>query len=283
VLGAKLGLPVALAAPSLGTMYDAPAIPKGARALVVGISQSGRSPDVVGVLEAARDAGAPSVAITNDPASPLAEAADVVIDLAAGPERSVAATKTYTTSLAAVAGLAVELGRDPGARRALATVPDAVERAIALAFEDVDRLDADAIGEHLVTVGRGFNLATAMEIALKVRELTGVVGEGFSPPDLIHGPIAATGPATTALLVAPDGLVRDSVLDAGDALRGRGARTLVLGEGDDAALRLPPGLREWLSPIVAVVPGQVLALHEAARRGRAIDAPVGLTKVTETR
>ena len=282
LIGARLGIPVALAAPSLTTMYDAPAVPHGASALAMAISQSGQSPDVVGVLESARAAGVPTLAVTNDAASPLAAAADAVLELGVGPERSVAATKTYTASLAVVAALVARLGDDAAAAAALDGAPELVARAIDLAFAGAGALDADHGAPHVVVVGRGFNYATALEIALKLRELTGTVAEGFSPPDLMHGPIAAVGPGTRALVVAPPGRVRDSVLEAAAALRERGARCIVLDDAGDADLRLPPGVPEWLSPLVAVVPGQVLALRWAQLRGRVVDAPPGLTKVTET-
>jgi glutamine---fructose-6-phosphate transaminase (isomerizing) len=282
LIGARLGIPVALAAPSLTTMYDAPAVPPGARALVIAISQSGQSPDVVGVLESARAADVPTLAITNDATSPLAAAADAVLDLGVGLERSVAATKTYTASLAVVAAFVARLGEDARASAALDDAPELVERAIDAAFDRVAALDAHHEAPHVVVVGRGFNYATAMEIALKIRELTGTVAEGFSPPDLLHGPIAAVSPGTRALVVAPQGRVRASVLEAARALRDRGAASILIDDSRDADLQLPPDVAEWLSPLVAVIPGQVLALRWAQIGGHVVDAPPGLTKVTET-
>jgi glucosamine--fructose-6-phosphate aminotransferase (isomerizing) len=268
LLGERLGLPVALAAPSLESLHGAGAVPRGTGDLVLGISQSGRSPDVVGVLSAARAAGTRTAAITNDAGSPLARTAELVVELGVGAERSVAATKTYTGSLAVLAAAVAELQGDDAVRE----LPWLVAEAVDAAFAAAGPASAPA---HVVVVGRGYNLATAMEIALKVRELSGIVAEGFSSADLMHGPIAAVGPETLALLVAPPGAARASVLDAADALRARGARTL--------EPALPPGVPEWLSPIVAVVPGQVLALRLAALAGRDADAPAGLAKVTETR
>jgi glucosamine--fructose-6-phosphate aminotransferase (isomerizing) len=282
LIGARLGIPVALAAPSLTTMYDAPAVPRGASALVIAISQSGQSPDVVGVLESARGADVPTLAITNDATSPLAAAADGVLDLGVGLERSVAATKTYTASLAVVAAFVARLGEDSAASAALDDAPGLVERAIDAAFDGVPALDAHHVAPHVVTVGRGFNYATALEIALKLRELTGTVAEGFSPPDLLHGPIAAVTSGTRAVVVAPRGRVRASVLEAARALRDRGAACILIDDSDDADLRLPPDVAEWLSPLVAVIPGQVLALRWAQIGGHVVDAPPGLTKVTET-
>jgi len=282
LFGERLGLPVALAAPSLESLYGAAAVPRHGDGLVIGISQSGRSPDVVGVLAAARAAGAPTVAITNDADSPLARAADFLLELDVGPERSVAATKTYTASLAALAALVTELRDDDRDRAALPRVPALIQRALDDAFATVEALDQHARAPHVLTVSRGYNYATAMEIALKVRELTATVAEGFSSADLMHGPIAAIAPGTPAVVLAARGKALSSVLETADALRQRGAQPILIAEPPNADLPLPPGLPEWLSPLVAVVPGQVLALRRAVVGGHAIDQPAGLTKVTET-
>lgn len=315
VFGERLGLPVALAAPSLESLYSAGAVPRGPGALVIGISQSGSSPDVVSVLDAARTAGTPTVAITNDGGSPLANAAETVIELGVGVERSVAATKTYTASLAVIAALAAALrdgtgpdggpaggsgGGDTESLRRVRALPALVEQVIADAFAAVDPvLDAAAgvtggavpgaspgtaagVASHVVVLGRGYNIATAMEIALKVRELTGTVAEGFSTADYLHGPIAAVPPGTLAVAVAPAGRAHASVLDTVRTLRERGTRSLIIGESPDAAFPLPPHLPEWLSPVVAVIPGQILALRMAERAGRTVDRPEGLQKVTRT-
>jgi glucosamine--fructose-6-phosphate aminotransferase (isomerizing) len=282
LFGDRLALPVALAAPSLETLYGAAAVPHRGEALVIGISQSGRSPDVVGVLAAARVAGAPTVAITNDADSPLAHAADLLLELGVGPERSVAATKTYTASLAALAALVAELREDERDREALLRVPSFVRRAVDGAFAAVEALDEHAGAPHVLTLGRGYNYPTAMEIALKVRELTATVAEGFSSADLMHGPIAAVAPGTPAVIVAPRGKTLASVLETTAALRHRGAQPILIAEPPDADLPLPLGLPEWLSPLIAVGSGQVLALRRAIVGGHAIDQPAGLTKVTET-
>lgn len=282
LFGERMGLPVALAAPSLETLYGAAAVPRHGEALVIGISQSGRSPDIVGVMTAARAAGAPTIAITNDGGSALADAADFLLELDVGPERSVAATKTYTASLAALAALVTELCDDEAGRDDLRRVPSLIHRALEDAFATVDALDEHADAPHVVIVGRGYNYATAMEIALKVRELTATVAEGFSSADLMHGPIAAVAPGTPAVIVAPRGRALASVLETAAALRRRGAQPILIAEAPDADLPLPPGLPEWLSPLVAVGSGQVLALRRAVVGGHAIDQPAGLTKVTET-
>jgi glucosamine--fructose-6-phosphate aminotransferase (isomerizing) len=282
LFGERMGLPVVLAAPSLESLYGATAVPRHGEALVIGISQSGRSPDIVGVVAAARAARAPTIAITNDGGSALAHAADFLLELDVGHERSVAATKTYTASLAALAALVAELRGEEADRGALRRVPSLLQRALDDAFAAVGALDDHADAPHVVTVGRGYNYATAMEIALKVRELTATVAEGFSSADLMHGPIAAVAPGTPAVIVAPRGKTLASVLETTAALRHRGAQPILIAEPPDADLPLPLGLPEWLSPLIAVGSGQVLALRRAIVGGHAIDQPAGLTKVTET-
>lgn len=287
LLGARLGLPVALAAPSLTSIYAEESRLRLADGLVIGISQSGRSPDVVGVLQAARASGSLTVALTNAPGSPLADCADFVVPLRAGEERAVAATKTYTTSLAALAALTAGLAGAADDLAALRAMPAAVAAAVDLAFADVPALDEHADARHVLTLGRGVNLATAFEVALKVRELCAVVAEGFSPADLMHGPIAATASGTPVLVADLAAPARRSLEEAAQALEARGAAPAVITDrpelaGDRPVLRTPAGLPEWLTPLAAIVPGQVYALRQAALRGLDLDQPVGLTKVTTT-
>lgn len=282
LLGERLGVPVALAAPSLESLYSAHAVPRAGDGLVIGISQSGRSPDIISVVAAARDAGAPTLAITNDADSPLAGTADLVMDIGVGVERAVAATKTYTASLAALAAVVTELRDDDADRSALNDVPALVAQTIDDAFRHAAELDSYATAPHILSVGRGYNYATALEIALKVRELTATIAEGFSAADLLHGPIAAISSGTPAIVVAPTGPARKSTLETSRTLEARGVEPLIIGATPDASLPLPNNLAEWLSPIVAVAAGQVLALRWALVGGHPPDAPRGLTKVTET-
>ncbi|MBW0101076.1 SIS domain-containing protein [Pseudonocardia sp. KRD291] len=281
LLPLRTGLPVGLAAPSLSTVYGRAPDVRGAT--VVAISQSGASPDVVAVLADARAQGCPTVAITNDPGSALAAQADHVLDMATGPERSVAATKTYTASLLGVALLALAMGApddEPEALRELAALPSRIAEAIRPA-------DAAAVAQRLsgltraVAVGRGLNLCTAHEAALKITELTRALVIPYSPADLRHGPIAAVGPDTPVLLVAPDEPASASVRDLVPALRERGAPVVVLGPGAD--LPVPAEVPGWLSPLVCAVPAQALAWQLAVTRGVDIDHPGGLSKITTTR
>jgi len=289
LFGAHNRLPVALATPSLYGLYRRP--PRLDGALVIGVSQSGTSPDVVGVLAEASAQGRPTVAVTNTPGSPLAAAADHLLAMHAGEELAVAATKSYVNSLGALALLSAGLEGDPARVEALRRVPAALDRAIAdssgAAGRAAARLLADA--PACAVVARGFNHATAFEVALKVTELTGTLAAPFSGADLLHGPIGAIGAGFPVLLVAPSGAVLPQLLEVQAALRERGARVLAVADdpavlaGAAERLLLPAGVPEWLSPLVAVAPGQVVAIELARLRGLDLDHPSGLSKVTSTR
>lgn len=287
LFGALNRLPVALATPSLFSIYCTP--PQLRDALVMGISQSGQSPDIVAVLEEGQRQGAPTLAVTNDPDSPLAARADYVMPLHAGEERAVAATKTYTAQLTALALLSCSLGDDPDRLEALRRVPLAVEGVL-----DREELIADAAEryrymETCVVLGRGYNYATAFEIALKLKELNYLIAEPYSSADFMHGPIAVIGSGFPALVVAPNGKMFDTMRDFTLELKSRGAELLIISDRQDllaeavTPLPLPESVPEWLSPIVAIVPGQLFALHLTLTKGYDPDQPQGLQKVTITR
>jgi glucosamine--fructose-6-phosphate aminotransferase (isomerizing) len=285
VLGRLCGLPVALAAPSLHTVYDAPM--RYADGVVLGISQSGASPDVVAVLDAARVQGCVTVAITNDPGSPMAAAATHVIPLQAGVEASVAATKTYTTSLAAVAALAAGIAGDDDRRSELAGAADAMERQLTRTAGIDEAAAATPEWQRLAVIGRGANYATAFEAALKIKELAAIAAEPASPADFLHGPVAMLDPGFPVLAVLPSDPAGAALRDVLAAAHRRDADVTVIA-GDDYApapgerkLSVEPG-PEWLSPLCAVVPAQLLAVAAAERRGVDVDRPVGLQKVTRT-
>ena len=287
LLGRAHRVPVMFATPSLYTIYNQP--PRLDGALAIGISQSGASPDVVAVLAEAREQGRPTLALTNDVESPLAKTAEVVLPLEAGEEHAVAATKTYVNSLGAVALLFAEMSNDTAARDELSGMPDALARQIELSLDDPPPLDEyrDAVG--LTVVARGVNYGTGFEIALKIRELSGLVTEAYSPADLMHGPIAAIQPDWPVVVVAPSGPARPSVEEIVPPLRVRGARLVAISDVRAVLRRartkllLAPGVPEWLSPLTAVVPGQVTALRLTRLRGLDLDHPAGLRKVTLTR
>lgn len=290
LFGVRLGLPVALATPSVLSLYGAE--PRFGRALVIGISQSGASPDIVGVVAAARRQGVPSVALTNEPSSALARAADHVIDLGAGPELAVAATKTYTAELLTLAILGAALGQegDPlGADPALADVPAAIEEA--LATEDEAGSIATELAPHdaCVVVGRGFEYATAREWALKLKELAHVVADPYSAADFRHGPVALIGDGFPVLAVARSGAAAADLEALIRRLRDElSADVVVLSDRADLralgrrSLPLPVALPEHLGPIASIVPGQLLALHLTEARGLDPENPRNIAKVTET-
>jgi glucosamine--fructose-6-phosphate aminotransferase (isomerizing) len=304
ILGARNGLPVALAVPSLETLYGAS--PQYGNALVVGVSQSGRSPDVVGVVESARRQGVLTLAITNAPQSPLADVAEHVLDIAAGDERSVAATKTYTAELLAIAmlsaaldvaeedvaeGAQVRSGDTPtGTLAALRGIPEALARALD-SEPEAARIAADQVElDRAVVLGRGFGYATAREWSLKLKEVAQLWADPYSAADFAHGPVALLAPGSAVFASITAGPARDALLVPLRALvADSGAQALVLSDDAEAravgrwSLEVPAGLPEWLTPIVAIVPAQLHALHLALARGLDPEQPRGLRKVTETR
>jgi glucosamine--fructose-6-phosphate aminotransferase (isomerizing) len=287
LLGIENRLLAALATPSLFTQYQA--APSLAGALVIGISQSGQSPDIVEVLREARRQGAPTLALTNDAASPLAAAAELVFPLEAGPERAVAATKTYTAQLLALAMLSAALRADESAWSELRALPELVAAAIDLNGGAATAAASFTGQTGLVVLGRGYNLATAAEIALKVQETAGVMAEGYSSADFLHGPKAILLRGLPVLIVAPGPRSFDD-LDAALGLANQtNAPLLAISDRPEilaaaaVPMPLPAGTPEWLSPLTAVVPGQLFALGLCLARGTDPDAPGGLSKVTLTR
>jgi glucosamine--fructose-6-phosphate aminotransferase (isomerizing) len=286
LLGAMNGLPVSLATPSLYSIYKQP--PRLDRALVLAISQSGKSPDIVAVLAEARRQGALTAAITNDPDSDIAHEADHVINLGAGPERSVAATKTYAASLTAIALMSACLAQDEAMLSALRLVPGAVERTLGLEPRVAEVVQRYRYMRDCVVFGRGYNYATAYEIALKLKELTYTMVEPYSSADFLHGPLAVLEHGFPAIVVSPAGAMVAEMKEFMGTIRQREAEILAISD-DDATLelahfpvRLPAPLPEWLSPITAVVPGQLLAMHLAFIRNYDPDHPRAIHKVTET-
>jgi glucosamine--fructose-6-phosphate aminotransferase (isomerizing) len=286
LFGAHNRLGVGLAIPSLFTLYERP--PRLERALTIGISQSGQSPDVVAVVEETRRQGGATVSITNDLGSPLAAASETCIPIAAGEERSVAATKTYTNQLLALAMLSTALSSDERRSDELEQVPAAVSQALRLdAASTVAASVADA--SKFLILGRGYNYSTAFEIALKIKETSYVLAEPYSIADLMHGPMAMIEENLPIMIVAPTGRASESVPEYLSMLERRGARIIALSDRDDlldraqSGLRLPQGVPEWVSPIVSVVPGQLFAHALAQAKGLDPNSPRGLSKVTLTR
>jgi len=287
LFGSHNRLTVTLATPSLFTRYHTPPMMTGA--LVVGISQSGESPDLVAVVEEGRRQGCPTLAITNVAGSPLTAVADHTIVLRAGQERSIAATKTYTAQLAALAMFSTALAQNKEWRQELARVPEFVADALRAGDEAIV-IAAGALKNagHGVVLGRGFNFATAFEIALKAKELACVAVEPYSSADFQHGPIALIDTGFAAIVVNAAGAVSGEVEDLLRTITTRGARPVVISNEPSslamaaAPIALPADMPEWLSPIAAIAPAQLLAFHLSRLRGFDPDRPRGLKKVTKT-
>ena len=285
--GAHNQLPLALATPSLFTYYQSP--PRLQNALVVGVSQSGQSPDIVSVLEEGRKQNCLTLAITNIPDSPLAKAADFVLDIQAGPEKAVAATKTYTAQLMAVAMLSAAMGGSEERWHELASVPKWAEQALTQDQEIARMSERFRYMSQCVVLGRGFNYATAFEWALKLKELTYVIAEPYSSADFQHGPIAMVEGGFPVLAVAPQGKVHDTMKEMLTRLRTQLNAEIVLISDDVDALtlaqspiQLPPQIPEWLTPLVSILPAQLFACHLTTVKCYDTEKPRSITKVTET-
>jgi glutamine---fructose-6-phosphate transaminase (isomerizing) len=287
VLGVRHGLTVALATPSVVSMYGAD--PDVRDSLVIGISQSGASPDIVAVIAAARAQGAPTVVITNEPDSALATAAARSIALVAGPERAVAATKTYTAQLLAVASLSAALTGDSADLGALAAIPAAIADMLGRG-PDIERIAADqSAAARTLVIARGYEYATAREWALKLKELANVFADPYSAADFQHGPLALVEPGVPVLTVARPGPTETDLVALLERLRTDLDAALMVVSDVPAALalarwpvELPEGTPEWLGPIVSIVAGQLHAYHLTQARGLDPERPRNLTKVTRT-
>jgi glucosamine--fructose-6-phosphate aminotransferase (isomerizing) len=282
------GLPAGLAVPSAATLYRAQIDLRDC--LVIGVSQSGETPDVAEYVANARQAGAFTVAITNAGDSALGRAADRTLVLGAGQERAVAATKTYTAQLGA---LALFWGAWVGDQSLLDALREAVPAALATAVRLEERIRRVAAllrdADRLIVTGRGYNFATALEIALKVKETCYVAAMPYSAADLRHGPIALVEPRYPILLLAMAGPTCSGMVELYEELCARSAQVVVVTDTDVdfraavETVRLGRVVPEPLSPLVAVVPGQLLALHLSLARGLDPDRPRSLRKITLTR
>ncbi len=287
LFGVANRLSVALATPSLFSLYGKPPCLDGA--LVLGISQSDQSPDIVGVLEEGRRQGALAVAVTNTPDSPLSAAADHTIRLHAGEERGIAATKTYTASLMALAMLSAALAKDAGTFEALEASPALVSGMLASIQTTVKAAERYRYMDACVVVSRGYNYSTAFEVALKLKELAYVLAEPYSSADFRHGPLALVEQGFPVVAIIPEGEMAAEMMGFLRQLREREAELIVISALNEALalaqtpLRIPLDISEWLSPMVTVVPGQIFALGLTLVKGFDPDHPRGLRKVTLTR
>jgi glucosamine--fructose-6-phosphate aminotransferase (isomerizing) len=285
LFGRRNRMLVSMAAPSLFTHYASP--PRLEGQCVIGISQSGSSPDVTAVIEEADRQGALTVALTNDPESKLAKTAEMVLPLGAGPEQSVPASKTYTASLLALALLSHAIDPDPAFEASLRLVPEALDTALEREAE-LDRLVPGLVGPRAIVLGRGFNLSTAEEIALKLTETSYVLARAWSVADFEHGPIAVVEAGFPILLVGGGGPTEADLDAVAQRLDGYGCRVIGIFDGSagglnrDAVVGFESGLPEELTPLTLAVLGQLLALRVALSRGLDPDRPRALHKVTRT-
>ena len=276
----RLGITTTSAAPSVQSIYAAEQ--DLAHTLFLAISQSGKSPDLLRQAEAAKRAGARVVAMVNVEASPLAALADAVIPLRAGPELSVAATKSFLCSLSAILQLAAEWKDDAGLRDALAGVPAALKEDATMNWQPL--VDGLADARSLFVVGRGLGLAAAQEAALKLKETCGIHAEAFSAAEVQHGPMTLVGPGFPVVFFVQDDHAKTSTLEVAATFRARGAHVWTIGAEADGcdALPLPATRDSSCAPLVAVHRFYEAVNALAVRRGRDPDAPPHLSKVTET-
>lgn len=282
-----MGIPVALAAPSVVTLYRSRL--DLSRCLVLGVSQSGQSPDVVEYITQARAWGGLTVAITNDVSSELAHASQYTICCHAGEEKSVATTKTYTATLAACYLFALKYAEKNQLLEELQKVPD----VMAAAMEDEESIQNMApryrYMEECFVMARGINHATAHEAALKIQETSYVGARPYSVADFAHGPIAVVHEGLTCFLFAPEGKAHSSVMHMIQTLSQKRAETVVYSNSEEAlrratiGIRMPGDVDELLTPLFYIIPAQIFAYYLSLNKGYNPDRPRGLTKVTITR
>jgi glucosamine--fructose-6-phosphate aminotransferase (isomerizing) len=288
LLGAQNGLPLALATPSLFTYYKRP--PNLRNALVIGISQSGQSPDIVSVLEEGNRQGCATLVITNELGSPLTQRADYVIDIQAGEEKAVAATKTYTAELMSIAMLSVALNGNKKLWEDLGNTGKWMKETLKQDNFIAQSAQRYRYMDQAIVLGRGFNYATAFEWALKLKELAYINAEPYSSADFAHGPIAMVEPGFPVLAVAPKGKVFGSMIEMLKRLHEIISAELVVISNDRKALALaqvpltiPSDMPEWLSPLGCILPAQLFAYYLTLAKGYDSEEPRSIRKVTETR
>ncbi|TAM09087.1 MAG: SIS domain-containing protein [Rhodanobacter sp.] len=280
VFETQLGVVTASASPSVTSVYAAPQKWEGA--LFIAISQSGKSPDLVRNAQAAKATGARVVALVNVEDSPLAALADTVIPLHAGPERSVAATKSYLAALAAILQLAAHWHGDAKLLAALKALPDELRAGWGADWSPLVEVLKGA--HNLFVLGRGYGFAAALEAALKFKETSGLHAEAFSAAEVKHGPMALVGPHFPVLCFAQDDESLDSTLAVADEFRGRGANVLVAAPGKtgNGFLPLAAGLPPMFTPLLTIQSFYRATSALALARGFNPDVPPHLNKVTET-
>jgi len=274
------GVPVASVGPSVASVYGRQLRLSGAAC--VGISQSGKSPDIVAMMQAARAGGALTLAFINDAASPMAGAVAHPIGLNAGPETSVAATKTFVNSVLAGLALLAEWQEDTALRAAVAGLPDAFSKALALDWQPLAQRLVRA--QSLYVLGRGPAYAISNEVALKFKETSGLHAESYSAAEVLHGPAAIVQAQFPVFALTVEDAARSHVVATAERLAAQGADVFVTGADAAGCVRLPTvtGLHPLVAPLVLIVSFYAFVEGLARRRGYDPDTPPHLRKVTET-
>lgn len=276
----QAGLPVASIGPSIASIYRRPM--RLTNAACIGISQSGRSPDIVEMMRAAGKGGALSIAITNHADSPMAEASAHCLALAAGEEKSVAATKTFVNSVLAGLALVSEWQQDDDLRRAVTDLPQALERAVALDWSPLAARLTRASQAYVL--GRGPGFAIAAEAALKMKETSGIHAEAYSAAEVLHGPAAIVQAQFPVLVLGVEDAALPQVVETAERMAAQGADVFLTGAEAQGATRLPSvaGLHPLVAPLVRIASYYAFVEQLARRRGFDPDTPPHLRKVTET-
>jgi glucosamine--fructose-6-phosphate aminotransferase (isomerizing) len=287
VFGIKNHLSMALAGPSMFSLYHSG--PSLNNSLVIGISQSGESPDIIQVITEGNYQDVPTLVITNSPTSTLANSAKYLLDICAGHENAVAATKSYTATLVTIALLSAALSGDEKTLEDIKQVPKYIDEMLkheSLVREVVSRYTTMT---HTVVLGRGYNYASAFEWALKLKELCYVVAEPFSTADFLHGPIAIIEPKFPVFAFAPLGYVYGEVFPVLQQLATmQKAELCILSNHPDAlslaniGFKLPENMAEWISPIVNIVVSQLFCYWLTIEKGFDPENPRDLSKITKT-
>lgn len=288
VWGSYNQVPVTLATPSLFSIYHKP--PNLSGMLVIGISQSGESPDLLAVIEEANRQGCNTLAITNQKDSPLAIQSDFLIDIQAGAELSVAATKSYSAQLGVITMLSAAWNNSDNQWKEIQQVPGFMAQALAVETDISIFASRYRYMNQCVVLGRGYNYATAFEWSLKLKELTYVVAQPYSSADFLHGPIALVSDGFPVFAIAPQGEVFDDMAKLLTELKlNRQADLFLISDNQtllelaDCPIPIPIGIPEWLTPIIGILPAQLFSYHLTLIKGINPDAPRGLTKVTRTK
>ena len=286
LFGNRNRIQVSLATPSLYSLYKTP--PALNKVLVIGISQSGMSPDIIEVIKNAKNQHCPTLAITNNLESPLADNSDFVISIHAGIEKSIAATKSYSSTLLVLSLISLAINQIKSFSEDISNLPKQMQLTINATLKESLGIQRYRFMDQCTVIGRGYQFGTAFEIALKIKEINRIIAESYSSADFRHGPIATIQNGFPVIILAPSGEIFPDTLDLINLLEKKKSELIVISDLQEVLksaklpFLIPSQIPEWLSPLVCVIPGQIFAMQLAIEKGIDPDLPIGLTKVTET-